>query len=73
LLTGISSNVGVKHPICQPLEHQSQINIVLVPAKCLPRTRQKHNLEKNKHIWQTRNLIFNKKLDNEQELDSFVA
>jgi hypothetical protein len=49
------------------------INIVLVFVKYLPRTRQKHNLEKNKQIWQTRNLILNKKLDNEQELDSFVA
>jgi hypothetical protein len=30
-LTNISSNGGVKHPICQPLKHWSQINIVTTP------------------------------------------
>jgi len=48
-------------------------NTNVSPCKMLTKDKTKTQLGKKKHIWQTRNLIFNKKLDNEQELNSFVA
>jgi len=52
-----------------PITNQHSVS----PCKMLTKDKTKTQLGKNKHIWQTRNLMFNKKLDNEQELDSFVA
>ncbi len=39
--TSISFNGGVKHPICQPLEHQSQLNIMTTLVDC------PHNIQRN--------------------------
>ncbi len=42
-LINISSHDNMKHPICQPLEHWLQINIIATPVNC------SHNIQKD-HI-----------------------
>jgi hypothetical protein len=34
LLIGTSFTSGMRHPMCQPQEHSSQINMVAVPKDC---------------------------------------
>jgi hypothetical protein len=52
-LTNISSNGGVRHPICDPLKHNSQINIIVTFENYLHNINYKPTRKTNKDgsIW----------------------